>query len=114
MLFLVCMMRNCFVLFFANKTDRQKNSPKIVLEAVIFVCIRLQKSYNFKNHLWKGAVPLQKRIYLLQILFVFFSCMLLGKLAYEQLYRSALLTGVLTADSSWVIWLHRVMALLPR
>ncbi|MGM9526259.1 MAG: hypothetical protein ACI3U1_08320 [Peptococcaceae bacterium] len=40
--------------------------------------------------------------------------MLLGKLAYEQLYRSALLTGVLTADSSWVIWLHRILALLPR
>ena len=36
---------------------------------------------------------MQKRAYFLQICFAIFSFILLGKLAYEELYRSALLTG---------------------
>ena len=61
----------------------------------------------------KGVVFVQKRYHFLQICFLFFFVILLGKLAYEQLYRSALLANALTADSAWLIWLRQLLARLP-
>lgn len=45
---------------------------------------------------------MEKRVHFLQICFICLFLILLGKLAYEQLYRSALLTGTLSADSSFI------------
>lgn len=52
---------------------------------------------------------MQKRAYFLQICFAIFSFILLGKLAYEELYRSALLTGTLNPQSDWSIWLQQLI-----
>lgn len=45
---------------------------------------------------------MEKRAHFLQICFICLFLILLGKLAYEQLYRSALLTDTLSADSSFI------------
>lgn len=56
---------------------------------------------------------MQKRYQILQIGFLFFSFVLLGKLAYEQLYHSALITNTLSPDSPWLLWLKQLFAQLP-
>lgn len=56
---------------------------------------------------------MQKRYHFLQSCFLLLFVILLGKLAYEQLYRSALLTNALAADSVWLIWLRHALSWLP-
>lgn len=56
---------------------------------------------------------MQKRYQILQTCFLFFFTLLLGKLAYEQLYHSALLTNTLAADAPWIIWIKQLLARLP-
>ena len=61
----------------------------------------------------KGVGFLQKRYQILQSCFLFFFILLLGKLAYEQFYRSALITNTLAADAPWLIWLRQLLRQLP-
>ena len=56
---------------------------------------------------------MQKRYQILQTCFLFFFTLLLGKLAYEQLYHSAFLTNTLAADEPWIIWIKQLLARLP-
>lgn len=51
---------------------------------------------------------MKKRVRILQ--FCFFVCfsLLLGKLAYEQLYHSAILTGTISPDAPWILWIQQI------
>jgi len=59
------------------------------------------KQLHFQVLLKGVPVFLQKRIHFLQYCFFLLLGLLLGKLAYEQLYRSAILMDAVPTDWNW-------------
>lgn len=87
-------------------------APKLLSEPSILQLFSYKVVTISKNKP-TGVVFLQKRYQILQTCFLFFFTLLLGKLAYEQLYHSALLTNTLAADAPWLIWLKQLLGQLP-
>jgi len=48
------------------------------------------------------------RIKFLRIVFLFFFALITFKLAYEQLYHAALLTGSISEEHPFIIWLDAI------
>jgi len=59
----------------------------------------------------KELFCLEKRCRFLQIIFLLSWLLLGAKLAYEQLYRSALLAGTLPPQSGFSLWMQQIVSL---
>lgn len=53
---------------------------------------------------------MKKRVLFLQICFFLCFSILLAKLAYEQLYHSAILTGTISPDAPWLVWIQQMVS----
>ena len=50
----------------------------------------------------------------LRLFFLFFFALITCKLAYEQLYHAALLTGSISENHPFMLWLSHFLGLVPQ